>query len=348
MSAAASPVASKPLADHYDLVIVGAGFGGMYMLHKARALGLSARVFEAADDVGGTWYWNRYPGARCDIESLEYSYSFDEDLQQSWRWSERFATQPEILRYAQHVAERFGLRTDISFNARVGAAHFDESASRWRVSVASSADGAPLAELSALVVQACAVLASASPASTASPKTPITPAEWPHEGVDFTGKRVGVIGTEVVGDQSIGDRGAGEGTDRVPAHAELRQYPAHNAPIDPACEQRLSPAYELPSAQSRDDRRVRRQCPHARGLGALGFRRAPARRYSSTLVNARPRFHACLRRPDARRQRQRIRVQSSFAARSTRSSKTLATAELLSPTQVIGCKRLCVDTDYYA
>src|SRR4029079_8404731 len=101
------------------------------MLLRLRRLGFSVRVFEAGGDVGGTWYWNRYPGARCDVESMQYSYSFDEDLQQEWSWSERFATQPEILRYINHVADRFDLRRDISFNTRIVAGAFDEAACRW-------------------------------------------------------------------------------------------------------------------------------------------------------------------------------------------------------------------------
>ena len=99
---------------NFDAIVVGAGFAGLHMLHKLRGLGLSARVIEAGTDVGGTWYWNRYPGARCDIESMEYSYSFDAELEQEWRWTERYATQPEILSYLQHVADRFDLRRDIS------------------------------------------------------------------------------------------------------------------------------------------------------------------------------------------------------------------------------------------
>ncbi|MDP6689794.1 MAG: NAD(P)/FAD-dependent oxidoreductase, partial [Alphaproteobacteria bacterium] len=117
----------------FDLIIVGAGFAGMYMLYRARGLGLSARVIEAGSDVGGTWYWNRYPGARCDVESMQYSYQFDDKLQQEWNWSERYAPQPEILSYAQHVAERFDLRRDIQFNTRVQAAVFDEAADSWRI-----------------------------------------------------------------------------------------------------------------------------------------------------------------------------------------------------------------------
>jgi cyclohexanone monooxygenase len=100
-------------AETYDVVVVGAGFAGMYMLHRLRKQGLSVRVYEQGGDVGGTWYWNRYPGARCDIESMQYSYSFSDELQQEWDWSERYAPQPEILKYANHVADRFNLRPDI-------------------------------------------------------------------------------------------------------------------------------------------------------------------------------------------------------------------------------------------
>ena len=117
----------------YDAVIVGAGFAGLYMLHRLRSQGLSARVFEAGSGVGGTWFWNRYPGARCDVNSLEYSYSFSDELQQEWRWSERFATQPEILSYINHVADRFDLRRDIQLDTRVTEAAFDEARNLWTV-----------------------------------------------------------------------------------------------------------------------------------------------------------------------------------------------------------------------
>ena len=113
----------------YDVLIVGAGFAGLYMLHRARGLGLSARVVEAGGGIGGTWYWNRYPGARCDVESLQYSYQFSEELQQEWQWSERYASQPEILTYLNHVADRFDLRGDIQLGTRVRSARFDEAAS---------------------------------------------------------------------------------------------------------------------------------------------------------------------------------------------------------------------------
>src|SRR3954451_7508128 len=116
-----------------DVVIVGAGFGGLYMLHRLRGLGLSAIVFETAAGVGGTWYWNRYPGARCDVESMQYSYSFSEEIQQEWRWSELFSGHPEILRYANFVADRLDLKRDMRFETRVTEAVFDEAAHRWMV-----------------------------------------------------------------------------------------------------------------------------------------------------------------------------------------------------------------------
>src|SRR6476659_6909665 len=114
----------------FDAVVVGAGFGVLYMLHRLREFGFSARVYEAGGGVGGTWYWNRYPGARCDIESMEYSFRFSPELQQEWEWSERYAAQPEILAYANHVADRFDLRRDICFETRVRVATFDEDANR--------------------------------------------------------------------------------------------------------------------------------------------------------------------------------------------------------------------------
>ena len=135
-----------------DLVIVGAGFAGMYMLHRARAIGLSARVFEAGSGVGGTWYWNRYPGARCDVESMEYSYQFSDELQQEWDWTERYAAQPEILRYANHVADRFDLRRDIRFDTRVRAAAFDEPQGRW---VIETDDGARTAATWCVMATGC-------------------------------------------------------------------------------------------------------------------------------------------------------------------------------------------------
>lgn len=185
-----------------DVVVVGAGFAGLYALHRFRQQGLSVRVFEAADGVGGVWYWNRYPGARCDVESVDYSYSFDKDLEQEWNWTEKYATQPEILAYLNHVADRFDLRRDISFGTRVTDMVLDENALRWEVRT-DRGD----------VVSARFCILAVGPLSNANIPAidglesfageVYHTAHWPHEGVDFTGKRVGVIGTGSSGIQAI-------------------------------------------------------------------------------------------------------------------------------------------------
>ena len=189
-------------AGAYDVVVVGAGFAGMYMLHRLRQQGLSARVYEQGGDVGGTWYWNRYPGARCDVESMQYSYSFDEELQQEWEWSERYAPQPEILKYASHVADRFNLRGDIQFDTRVDRAEFDENANRWSV---TTSDGRTVTARHFVLATGClsnAKMPDIKGLGDFRGKVYHT-GHWPHEPVDFTGLRVGVIGTGSSGIQSV-------------------------------------------------------------------------------------------------------------------------------------------------
>ena len=178
----------------YDVVVVGAGFAGMYMLHRLRGLGLSVRVYEQGGDVGGTWYWNRYPGARCDVESMQYSYSFSDELQQEWDWSERYAPQPEILKYANHVADRFKLRSDIALNTRVDRAAFDASANSWSV---TTSDGNTVTAKYVVLATGClsnARVPDIKGLSGFKGKVYHT-GHWPHERIDFTGQRVGVIGT---------------------------------------------------------------------------------------------------------------------------------------------------------
>jgi cyclohexanone monooxygenase len=199
--AALQSVAGKS-TDSYDVVVVGAGFAGMYMLHRLRGQGMTARVYEQGSGVGGTWYWNRYPGARCDVESMQYSYSFSDELQQEWDWSERYAPQPEILAYANHVADRFNLRPDIQFDTRVERAEFDERANVWSV---TTSDGKT-------VTARFMVLATGCLSNARKPdirgldgfkgKVYHT-GHWPHEPVDFTGQRVAVIGTGSSGIQSV-------------------------------------------------------------------------------------------------------------------------------------------------
>ena len=130
---AQASAARPPETGDFDAIVVGAGFAGLYMLHRLRGLGFTARVYEAGGGVGGTWYWNRYPGARCDVESMQYSFSFSEELDQEWNWSEKYSPQPEILAYANHVADRFDLRSQIVFDTRVTAATFDEDTDSWLI-----------------------------------------------------------------------------------------------------------------------------------------------------------------------------------------------------------------------
>src|SRR5689334_4225723 len=189
-------------ARSFDVAVVGAGFAGMYLLHRLRKLGYSARAIEAADDVGGTWYWNRYPGARVDIQSVEYSYSFDPELEKEWRWSEKYATQPELLRYARFVADRYGLRDDIDFGTRVERAVWDEDARRWRLRT-SKGD-----ELDCrYYVMATGLLSVPKdidiPGAGRFAGAVYHTSRWPHEAVDFHGKRVAVIGTGSSGIQAI-------------------------------------------------------------------------------------------------------------------------------------------------
>ena len=186
----------------YDAIVIGAGISGMYQLHKLRALGLSALVLEAGTGVGGTWYWNRYPGARFDSESWSYGYSFSQEILDEWDWTEHFSPQPDTLRYLDFVADKLDLRRDIRFRSRATAAHWSETAREWRV---ATEDGATF--------RARFLVTAVGPLS--APTLPDIPgigdfrgqschtARWPHEPVDFTGKRVAVIGTGATGVQTI-------------------------------------------------------------------------------------------------------------------------------------------------
>jgi cation diffusion facilitator CzcD-associated flavoprotein CzcO len=234
-----------------DAVVVGAGFSGMYMLQRLRELGFTVQVYEAAADVGGTWYWNRYPGCRCDIESMEYSYSFDKELAQDWEWTERYATQPEILGYAGHVADRFDLRRDIQFETRVTAATYDEDAKRWSITT-DRGD-----EVSAQFF----ILGVGCLSASKRPEIPgleryrgswYHTGHWPHEGVDFTGQRVGVIGTGSSGIQSIPL--IAEQAEHLTVFQRTPNFslPAKNAPLDPEFIRELKARYPAHRQDARE------------------------------------------------------------------------------------------------
>ena len=328
----------------FDVVVIGSGFGGMYLLHRLRSLGMSARAYEVADDVGGTWYWNRYPGARCDIESMQYSYSFSEGLEQEWSWSEKYASQPEILDYARHVADRFDLRRDIRFQTRVTTASFDERDGRWVVQTdrGDRVTGRYL-------VSAVGCLSAANLPAFAGMQDCQVPilhtGRWPHEGFDFTGLRVGVIGTGSSAIQSIPiiarDAEAVVVFQRTPNYA----VPARNAPMNPGYERGIKANYADFRALARtrmpaflfqyDKRSALELSPPERERhyedywrrGGLGFLGA----FSDLLLSQESN--------DSIAEFVRGKIRSVV--------KDPEVAQLLSPDNVFGCKRLCVDSGYY-
>lgn len=229
----------------FDALIIGAGFAGLYQLHCLRdRLGLKTRVLEAGDGVGGTWYWNRYPGARCDSESHSYCYSFSRELLDEWKWSERYPGQAEILRYLNHVADRFDLRRDIGFGTRVSAAQYDAAANRWRV---STTDGQTLSCTYLIAAVGCLSTANipAIPGLESFGGKWYHTGQWPHDGVDFTGKRVGQIGTGSTGIQAVPV--IAEQAAHLTVFQRTANYsiPARNAP--------LTPAFQAWLAENRDE-----------------------------------------------------------------------------------------------
>jgi cyclohexanone monooxygenase len=330
-----------------DAVVIGAGFAGMYVLRRLRdELGLRVRVLERGDDVGGTWYWNRYPGARCDVPSMFYSYSFSEELEQEWVWTELYPAQPEILAYAAHVADRFDLRRDITFGTSVLAAEFDEATDTWTV---ETDDGARIR---------CRWLVSAVGCLSASRIPAITglsdfrgetfhTGRWPHEGVDLVGKRVAVIGT---------------GSSGVQAIPKIAEQAAHLTVFQ------RTPNFSLPA------RNRPLQPEEAADIKAEYRRYRAANAVSASGVPGMPPVGKALEVPPAERaevlatrwERGGTSLMTAFSdtARDEAANEVLAdfvrdrireivrdpeTAERLVPTDhPIGTKRICLDTDYFA
>jgi len=227
-----------------DVVVVGAGVAGLYMLQRLRGAGLSATVLETGDDVGGTWYWNRYPGARCDIPTTDYTYSWDPELENDWTWSEKYATQPEILKYLQHVADRYDLRRDIRFSTGVKSAVWDDAATTWTITT-SSGDSIR-----------CRWYVMATGCLSVPKEVDIEGTDrfqgevyftsrWPHEGVDLTGKRVGVIGTGSSGIQAIPIMAKQAAEFVVFQRTPNFSIPARNGPADPERLARIAAAHGI-------------------------------------------------------------------------------------------------------
>ncbi len=339
--------ADAPAVPTVDAVVVGAGFAGLYALYRLRQIGLSARVFERAGDVGGVWYWNRYPGARCDVESMQYSFSFDEQLQQEWRWGERFAPQAEILAYAQHVAERFDLRRDISFDTSVTSAHYNEGSALWDI---VTDRGERLSARFCIMATGClstARLPQIAGIDAFAGKTYHT-GQWPHEGVDFSGQRVGVIGTGSSGIQAIPMLAQQARELVVFQRTPNFSVPARNAPMDDAYERSWKDNYAALRQRARDDTTsgtvYEKSTRKAHEVDPQARQREYERRWSTGGVNFMHSFNDLM-----------LDTKSNVTAADFVRSQIRATvrkpevADLLAPTDhAIGTKRICVDTDYFA
>ncbi|OIQ72077.1 phenylacetone monooxygenase [mine drainage metagenome] len=330
-----------------DVVVVGAGFAGMYMLHRLRGQGLSVRVYEQGGDVGGTWYWNRYPGARCDVESMQYSYSFSDELQQEWNWSERYAPQPEILRYANHVADRFDLRRDIQLDTRVDRAEFDEAAGTWQV---TTSDGATVTAKFVVLATGCLSNARVPDIKGLSDfkGNLYHTGHWPHERVDFTGQRVGVIGTGSSAIQSVPVIAGQARHLTVFQRTANFSIPARNAGLTAEERETFRKNYpeirrfaredarngiyaEMPDRGALDDgdneRRARYEQRWARG--GLTFMLA----YNNLILDKAANDSAA----------DFVREKIAEIVRDPETAKRLQPDD-----HPIGSKRICVDTDYYA
>jgi cyclohexanone monooxygenase len=330
-----------------DVVIVGAGFSGLFMLYRLRELGFSTRVFETAADVGGTWYWNRYPGARCDIESIQYSYSFSDELRQEWHWTERYASQPEILRYLNYVTDKFNLRKDIQFNTRIAAAVFDETLSCWSIQT-DCGD-----HISAkFVIMATGCLSKAKIPDIKGLDTfkgnIYHTGQWPHEVINFNDRRVAVVGTGSSGIQCIPIIAEQAAHLYVLQRTPTFSIPAYNGPLDAKEEQSWKVNYDehqrkiLESYFGFEVRGMihdksaisvtpeeRQQAYEARWqIGGITF----ACTFNDLLLNKEANDTA------AEFVRSKIRA----------TVKDPVTAETLMPHDYpIGCKRLCVDSHYF-
>ena len=329
----------------FDAIVVGAGFAGLYMLYRLRQLGLSARGYEAGDGVGGTWYWNRYPGARCDVESMQYSYSFSEELQQEWQWSQRYPAQEEILRYINHVADRFDLRRDIALQTRVTGAHYDETRQRWQVTTDRGQS-----VLARFLITAAGCLSAGRvpdiPGLASFAGRWYHTGNWPHAAVDFSGQRVGVVGTGSSGIQVIPQIAAQARQLVVFQRTPNFSIPAWNRPL-PREEQ---DAWKVNFAEHRRKARATRSgvlYEYSQRATTDVAEEERQQEYERRWLRGGANFTHAFN--DIFTNRDSNESAAEFVRDKIRSSvNDPAVAALLTPTDhAIGTKRICVDTDYY-
>ena len=329
----------------YDVVIVGAGFAGLYQLHRLRALGMVAKVIEAGSGVGGTWYWNRYPGARCDVESMQYSYAFSEELQQEWHWPELFSAQQDILKYANHVADKLDLRRDILFDTSVTEARFDETASQWSITT-NLGDRFT----TGFLIMATGCLSTArvpdfKGLGSFKGKTYHTGA-WPHEGVDFTGLRVGVIGTGSSAIQAIPVIAEQAADLTVFQRTPNFSIPSRNGPLAESYERQWKDKYADLREEARNTRNGILAYPN--DFSALSVSSEERQRiYDERWLSGGTTFMAAFN--DLIFNQEANDTAAEFVRGKIRETvKDPKTAELLAPKDhPIGTKRICVDTRYF-
>jgi cyclohexanone monooxygenase len=328
-----------------DVLIVGAGFAGLYLIHRIRPLGLSVVALEAGSGVGGTWYWNRYPGARCDVESMQYSFSVFPDLQQDWQWSELFAGQPEILKYANHVADRFDLRRSVCMNTRVVAAHFDDDAHQWTVQTEQG-----VAVEARWVVMATGCLSTARMPEfdgfDAYEGETYHTGHWPHESVDFSGQRVGIIGTGSSAIQAIPVIAKQAAHLTVFQRTSNYSIPSRNAPMPSSYEAEWKASYD----ERRDQARWARTgiVMERNDVGAMDVDSQERERiYQERWAAGGTQFMVAFN--DLALNAKANDTAAEFVRHQIRATvNDTKTAELLVPTDYpIGTKRICVDTNYF-
>lgn len=330
--------------NQFDVAIVGAGFAGLYLQHRCRQLGLSARVWEKGAGVGGVRYWNRYPGARCDVESMQYCYQFDDDLQREWNWSERYSAQPEILRYAEHVAQRFDLLDDIDFEHTVKQAQYDTENSNWTL---TSTDGKTLTARFCVMATGC----------LSQPNWPTMDgydvfkgpihhtALWPHEGVDFTGKKVAVIGTGSSGIQSIPHIAASAKAVTIFQRTPNYSVPAHNGPLDPEKAAEIKANYsQLRESASQKHNAIDGHYSTESALSVSEQERQAEyeRRWNHGGLTFLGAYGDLLDKKESN-----DTMVEFVHAKINSIVKDNDVARLLMPDNIIGGKRMCVDTNYY-
>ncbi|MFV0535047.1 MAG: flavin-containing monooxygenase [Cumulibacter sp.] len=338
-------MATGETTDH-DVIVIGAGFAGMYLLHRLRdEQGLRVQVYERGSGVGGTWYWNRYPGARCDVESKYYSYSFDSELEQEWEWTERFPAQPELLTYANHVADRFDLRKNIQFDTSVESAVFDDATNTWSVTLADGTTATATYLVTAVGCLSASQIPPFDGIDSFSGPTYHT-GRWPHEGVDFSGKRVGIIGTGSSGIQAIpviAEQAAHLTVFQRTANFSL---PSRNRPLKPGEQDEFKadyPSIRAAQRMARGGQPVADPIGNAREIDPATRAKTMDEAWAAGAVAFMGVFADTMLDEDANK------VSAEYVHdRIHDIVKDPATADLLcAKTHPIGTKRICLDTNYF-